>query len=52
MKNTYDSAGEEYQSWIKDANAMPDHFKRLSNLNLNDLSQCSEIIFPAFRSAI
>lgn len=48
---TYDSAGEKYQSWIKDAKAMPDHFKRLYNVNLNDLSQCSEIIFPAFRFA-
>lgn len=48
---TYDYAGEEYQSWIKDANTIPDHLKQLSNVNLNDLTQCSEIIFPAFRFA-
>ena len=46
-----DHAQEEYESWVKDANELPDKFQQLAGINLKDTGQCSQIIFPSLRLA-
>lgn len=46
-----DHAQEEYEQWVQDAHALPPSFGKLTGINLSNLSQCSQIIFPALRLA-
>lgn len=46
-----DHAQEEYEQWVQDAHHLPPTFRQLTGINLSDLTQCSEIVFPALRLA-
>lgn len=46
-----DHAQEEYEQWVQDAYELPPSFGQLTGINLSDLSQCAQIIFPALRFA-
>ena len=46
-----DHAQEEYEQWVQDAHEMPPAFRQLTGINLSDLTQCSQIVFPALRLA-
>ncbi|KAI6777666.1 uncharacterized protein J7T54_007393 [Emericellopsis cladophorae] len=46
-----DQADMEYQAWVRDANHLPKSFQQLSGLNLEDVFQCTALVFPCFRYA-
>lgn len=46
-----DQASTEYQSWVKDADGLPDTFHQLAGVNVEDDDQCTRSIFPRLRFA-
>ena len=46
-----DQADMEYQAWVSDANNLPASFQQLKGLNLEDIVQCTSVVFPCFRYA-
>lgn len=45
-----DQANDEYLSWVRDSNALPDAFRQLMGINLEDSVQCKTEIFPSCKS--
>lgn len=41
-----DQPNDEYQAWVKDSNALPSAFRQLMGINLKDLVQCRQEVFP------
>ena len=46
-----DHAQEEYERWVQDAPELPSAFRQLTGINLRDLVQCSQTVFPSLRLA-
>jgi hypothetical protein len=46
-----DQADAEYQIWVKDADRLPEAFRQLVGINLQDRYLCIEKLFPPFRFA-
>ncbi|KAL3419433.1 hypothetical protein PVAG01_09655 [Phlyctema vagabunda] len=46
-----DQAQEEYERWVRDAPALPSHFRRLTGVNLSNSGQCAREVFPPLRFA-
>ncbi|KAI9896164.1 hypothetical protein N3K66_008336 [Trichothecium roseum] len=46
-----DQASTEYQSWVRDADGLPDAFHQLAGVNVEDGDQCTRSIFPRLRFA-
>ncbi|KAG8166635.1 hypothetical protein KVR01_002324 [Diaporthe batatas] len=46
-----DQADAEYQAWVGDANRLPDEFKQLQGINLQDRPLCISKLFPPLRFA-
>ncbi|KAH8676420.1 hypothetical protein BGZ60DRAFT_562097 [Tricladium varicosporioides] len=44
-----DHAKEEYISWVKDAPTLDPAFKEISGVNLSNIEQCSQEVFPPLR---
>ena len=46
-----DQADQEYQVWVEDADNLPDAFRQLDGINLDDHFQCVDHVFPGLRYA-
>ena len=46
-----DHAQEEYELWVQDSPGLPSAFRQLTGINLLDLEQCSQRVFPSIRFA-
>ncbi|KAH1900111.1 hypothetical protein KXV57_008631 [Aspergillus fumigatus] len=46
-----DQAEIEYQAWVVDCPSLPDTYRQLGGVNLEDRQHCVKQIFPWFRSA-
>lgn len=44
-----DHAQEEYDGWVRDAPELPDVYRQLTGVNLSDIEQCHQCIFPKLR---
>ncbi len=46
-----DNAQEKYECWVQDASELPVAFRQLTDINLSDSAQCSQMVFPSLRLA-
>ena len=46
-----DHAQEEFERWVQDAPGLPLRFHQLTSINLSDVMQCSQKVFPSLRFA-
>ena len=46
-----DQADLEYQAWVQDAPNLPESFRQLTGVNLEDMIQCKRDLFPCLRYA-
>jgi len=46
-----DSAREEYEQWVRDAPELPISFRQITGINLINVKQCTEQVFPPLRFA-
>lgn len=44
-----DQAESEFQEWVQDASSLPQAFKNLIGINLQDEVQCADQVFPCLR---
>ncbi|KAI8631861.1 hypothetical protein F5Y19DRAFT_492813 [Xylariaceae sp. FL1651] len=44
-----DQAEQEYQAWVRDTSELPEPYKYLVGINMEDRLQCEKEIFPHFR---
>ncbi|KAL8296078.1 hypothetical protein RB600_001523 [Gaeumannomyces tritici] len=46
-----DQPDQEYNEWVRDADALPSSFRHLDGVNIKDRAQCTQQIFPCLRYA-
>ncbi|KAL8377073.1 hypothetical protein RB595_007964 [Gaeumannomyces hyphopodioides] len=46
-----DQPDQEYDEWVRDADALPSSFRHLNGVNIKDRAQCTQQIFPCLRYA-
>lgn len=46
-----DRAREEYEQWVQDAPELPIAFRHITGINLSNVEQCSQQVFPPLRFA-
>ncbi|KAK0630434.1 hypothetical protein B0T17DRAFT_589950 [Bombardia bombarda] len=51
LLSTSDQAEQEYGAWVSASLGLPEAFRHFSSVNLKDLGQCRELVFPALRFA-